>query len=192
MKKLGVPVALSISGIGVGVLGIIMPIYIEAIKPWSNFILLLSLLLIFGPWLVMFVLSLRNKKGFKDPALLFDEINDSKLKAHVLFKVKECPNSGLIKDICLYRGDEDLFKYNIVVRAKNIDGFKSIKGFWGKEAPYVFSENFYEVYMEKPLVTFPHQDGSFWHDWNCRVISNTNELSKGDVDRESKWLLYKK
>ena len=135
--------------------------------------------------------SIHNRSR-KNLSKLFDELNISKLKIHILFKVNECPNNGLIKDVCLYRGDEDLFKYNIVVRAKNIDGFKSIKGFWEKEAPNVFRNNFYEIYVEKPQFIYPNQKGSFWRDWDCQVVSTIKELSNSYIDLETKMVLYKK
>ena len=57
-----VTVALSITGFGVAVLGAIMPFYIEAIRPYANYILAVGIVLIIGPWLLMLVYSLKNKK----------------------------------------------------------------------------------------------------------------------------------
>lgn len=76
MKKFSVPIAISVTGIGIGVFRIIMPFYTEAIRPWSNYILFLSLLLIFSPWAVMLVLFFKKKKRERSDSPQAAHIND--------------------------------------------------------------------------------------------------------------------
>ena len=58
MKKFIVPIAITCTLIGVR----IFLIY-KSIQPGSNYVLFLSLLLIFGSWLVIFMLFFENQKG---------------------------------------------------------------------------------------------------------------------------------
>jgi len=80
MKKLRVSVASSISGAGITILRIIMPIYIEFIRPYADYILAFAISLIISPWLLMFVDFLKNKKPIKEqpPKQPINNFEDSK------------------------------------------------------------------------------------------------------------------
>ena len=62
MKKFIVPIAITCTLIGVRIF-----LIHKSIQPGSNYVLFLSLLLIFGPWVVIFMLFLKTKKGDKNP-----------------------------------------------------------------------------------------------------------------------------
>ena len=59
--KFWIPVAISIVGFGATILGGIMPFYIEAIRPFANYILAISITLMVGPLLLILFFYLKNK-----------------------------------------------------------------------------------------------------------------------------------
>ena len=59
--KIKIPIVVSVSGIGIGIMGYITPVYIEIIKPYSGYILYFAICLVLGPWLLLLYSFLKNK-----------------------------------------------------------------------------------------------------------------------------------
>ena len=55
----------TISGIGVAITGIIMPLYIEFIKPYAGYILAFGLFLSIAPWVLVLINFFRNNKSLE-------------------------------------------------------------------------------------------------------------------------------
>ena len=60
--KFWATIALSVTGFGIATLGVIMPFYIEDIRPYAMYILWFGIFLTVGPWVAMLTYFLKNKK----------------------------------------------------------------------------------------------------------------------------------
>ena len=94
MGKLWISVVLSISGLGVTIVGVVLPIYIDFIRPYAHYILAFGIFLIVGPWLLMFVYFLKKKKqlikqpikNFENLKTIFGKITDLHTRTGLLIQ----------------------------------------------------------------------------------------------------------
>jgi hypothetical protein len=187
--KIKMPIVVSVCGIGIAIMGYIMPVYIEIIKPYADYILYFAICLVLGPWLLLLYSFLKNKihTSTKLTATiitnnpdLFKDLNETALKKHISFFVGRCPYKDTIDNIQLHKSVNK--KYQIIVTGKDTSKFEKMKQYWNTNIAQLLNEDFKEVYKSNPV-------DNLEDDWGILVVDPSTNIPN-DFRSKEKWILH--